>query len=248
MISIYPVRENIQSSAWLDKKENARFCLPISLSKPIGDSLSNIALGRLVYLTAFAGADGAVTWFDGMPCDRKKLLWLINVKSESSGKKTLIRLTSVGAVEKARTEYYVNFSFFGQGGQLFPVLAYKHNVKCCDSPKKQEDLGGVVRLLPWMNVEWNVLCRNPEERDVTKIFPLRLSEICEIAKTKSSAGLIEKFEVIDGIVSLMSKRILPGGGETYQIDTKLFFSPHTNSWARDFDTTLVKEDGYEGLA
>lgn len=248
MVSIYSVRENIQSSAWLDKKDNARFCIPIALSKPIGENLNNVTLGRVVYLAAFCEADGTITWFNNMPCDRKKLLWLLGVEDGSPGKKALNRLTTSKAIEKIKAEYYVNFNYFSREEQLFPVLACKHNIKCCDAKKKHEDLGSVARLLPWMNIEWNVLCENPEERDVAKIAPLEISEICRLAKVKNPTGLTERFETIDGIVTLISRRLLPDGREAYQVDTRMFFSPYTNSWAKDFDATLIKEDRYENLA
>lgn len=46
--------------------------------------------------------------------------------------------------------------------------------------RKHGQLGYLFQLLPFVNVEFNVLCRNPSETDVDRIEYLTLDEFCEL--------------------------------------------------------------------
>ena len=48
------------------------------------------------------------------------------------------------------------------------------------TPKEHKKLGILIKLLPSVNYAHNILCSNPEETDVTKIYPLSLKDICNI--------------------------------------------------------------------
>lgn len=55
-------------------------------------------------------------------------------------------------------------------------------------PTEHKRLDIFIKVLPYINYNHNVLCKNPTESDVTKIEALTLSELCEIVgydKTKS---------------------------------------------------------------
>lgn len=45
-------------------------------------------------------------------------------------------------------------------------------------PKKHSRFGYVVQLIPFLNWEWNVVCKNPEERDSDAVVPMSLTDIC----------------------------------------------------------------------
>ena len=44
---------------------------------------------------------------------------------------------------------------------------------------KQGCLGRVFQLLAFINVEYNILCRNPEETDLSRVAPMTLKEFCD---------------------------------------------------------------------
>ena len=46
--------------------------------------------------------------------------------------------------------------------------------------KEHKRLGIFIKLLPYINYNHNVVCKNPSECDVSKIEPLNLSELCDI--------------------------------------------------------------------
>lgn len=47
-------------------------------------------------------------------------------------------------------------------------------------PTKHRYLGYIFKLLPYVNVEYNIICTNPKETDLKKVKPLKISEICNI--------------------------------------------------------------------
>lgn len=45
-------------------------------------------------------------------------------------------------------------------------------------PAKHKYLGYVFQMLPFVNVEYNILCHNPTEKDLDYILPLSVNEFC----------------------------------------------------------------------
>lgn len=45
--------------------------------------------------------------------------------------------------------------------------------------RQHAQLGYIFKLLPYVNIEYNIICNNPFEEDLYKIQPLTISEFCE---------------------------------------------------------------------
>lgn len=95
--------------------------------------------------------------------------------------------------------------------------------------KKDKHLGYVLRLIPYMSVEYNIICENPEEADIKKIKPITLIEICDLIgfDFRHVSRLLDTFkntripvgeheESVIGIVS--------DGGDI--ADAKVYINPH----------------------
>lgn len=65
-------------------------------------------------------------------------------------------------------------------------------------PSKHRYLGYLFMLLPFVNLEWNVLCRNPEERDIKQITPITIGDFCDYIgyKRTNAKRLIQSFRSI----------------------------------------------------
>src|SRR5699024_1832486 len=50
------------------------------------------------------------------------------------------------------------------------------------NPKKHKSLSYVFQLIPFMNTEFNIICENPNEKDLNKIKKLNMKNICELLK------------------------------------------------------------------
>lgn len=65
-------------------------------------------------------------------------------------------------------------------------------------PRKHKRLGYVLKMLPYLNPEYNILCHNPTEKNRQLVRPLTVGEFCEIIGfDKERAGtLISDYEQI----------------------------------------------------
>ena len=54
------------------------------------------------------------------------------------------------------------------------------NIYRATPPTKHRYLGYIFQLLPYINIEYNIICENPRETELDKIKPLKISEICDI--------------------------------------------------------------------
>ncbi|MGL4452509.1 MAG: hypothetical protein ACRCX8_18850 [Sarcina sp.] len=50
----------------------------------------------------------------------------------------------------------------------------------CSSTREHERLGLLLRLIPYVHYKYNIICKNPEEEEVSLIEPLKQKEILEI--------------------------------------------------------------------
>lgn len=66
-------------------------------------------------------------------------------------------------------------------------------------PTSHRYLGYVFQMLPFLNVEYNILCHNPQETDLAAIQPITLDEFClacGYADTKQRTRLVKKYAQI----------------------------------------------------
>lgn len=54
------------------------------------------------------------------------------------------------------------------------------NIYKATPTSKHKHLGYVFKLLPFINTEYNIICDNPEEKELKKIKPLSVADICDI--------------------------------------------------------------------
>ena len=60
---------------------------------------------------------------------------------------------------------------------------YLEGIRCiykATSISKHRYLGYVFQLLPYINTEYNIICKNPDETELEKVQPLLIDEICDI--------------------------------------------------------------------
>lgn len=60
---------------------------------------------------------------------------------------------------------------------------YLEGVRCiyeATATSKHRYLGYIFQLLPYVNTEHNVICKNPDEKDIEQVEPLLIDDICDI--------------------------------------------------------------------
>lgn len=51
--------------------------------------------------------------------------------------------------------------------------------------KEHKRLATFVKLLPYINIDNNMVCKNPEEKDINKVLPYKITEIAEMLGYKN---------------------------------------------------------------
>lgn len=57
------------------------------------------------------------------------------------------------------------------------------------TPKEHKRLAMFIKMLPYINIEHNIVCKNPEEKYMKKIVPYKLIELAEILEYKNPSRL-----------------------------------------------------------
>lgn len=147
-------------------------------------------LTRFVYLCCFLDFDDSrVKWgkSNNKNATIKDLEEILGL-SERECRKTKNALIEKGLMtinEDKTIEINEEYAFKGKGKKDM-----KGSVKMFDNgfkeiyenatPKEHKRLGILIKLLPTVNYDWNMLCANPEETEEDKIIPLTLKDICAI--------------------------------------------------------------------
>ena len=90
-------------------------------------------------------------------------------------------------------------------------------------------LGLMFKMLPYLNIEYNILCWNPEEKDLSNIQKLSLSDFCVIANCSphNLGRLMNEYKKItfdvNGRQEYFCSFVLPGGDRE---NTRIFINPH----------------------
>lgn len=90
---------------------------------------------------------------------------------------------------EANNKFYINPDYFSKGKIHVKDKKYtriyinttRMLYEGCN-PKKHKSLSYVFQLIPFMNTEFNIICENPNEKDLNKIKKLNMKNICELLK------------------------------------------------------------------
>lgn len=153
--------------------------------------------------------------------DIKKLLNL----SENAFCLFIKNMIENNLIFKVDNKFYINNEYFTKGkcnieGDYTRIFINTTRMlfESCSS-KQHKQLSYMYQLIPFMNYNLNIICRNPNENDISKLEKLSLKEICEILKIsteKKSMNMFEnnllKFNIItNGKKQFILKRVIVKG-------------------------------------
>lgn len=147
-------------------------------------------LTRFVYLCCFLDFDdsrvkwGRVNEGNAIVKDLEEILGLSERECRNT-KNALIKKRLITIDKNNIIEINKKYAFKGKGKKDMEgcVKMFENGFKQIyenATPKEHKKLGMLIKLLPSVNYAHNILCSNPEETDVTKIYPLSLKDICNI--------------------------------------------------------------------
>lgn len=173
---------------------------------------------RFTYLCAYMGYDNRLRYGNAIG-DAKLMLekdleeaLRLSKRETINTKKALIKANLITIEEDKTITINKEYAIKGKIGKRDlrrSVRIMEYGVKemyANANAKEHKRLDIFIRLLPFVNYNHNVLCKNPSESDIKKIEPLNLSEVCDIVgydKTKSVRLKNELLKIkVDGQLAL----------------------------------------------
>ena len=146
--------------------------------------LSPETAARLIYLNSYIDVGhNKLMLSQRTPMRRKDLSRVLNI-SPATASRFWDEVYPNYIVEKNDGLMFTNSQFFIRG-RLQNKSALKFFVESVRTlyeslpTNKHRYLGYVFRLLPFVNIEFNVLCFNPFEKELEKVEMMTLSDLCE---------------------------------------------------------------------
>lgn len=170
---------------WLRKQQElGNYCFVIS--KRAFDDIRPETLVRLVYLSTYADYDTGVLMRTARSAMLKTELTEVLRVSESTVRRFLTEANKYLTVNDDGT-MRVERPYFRKGTlrgteyviyQKVFIDAVRRLYKAC-SAGDHKRLGYVFQMLPYVSVEYNMLCHNPDEVELDKVEPMSVREFCE---------------------------------------------------------------------
>lgn len=152
--------------------------------------LSPASITRLFFVATYCGYDGRLMLTAHRTMDKKQLKKLLGL-SDTSFKAFWSEITESGILilrEDGTIE--INNKYFAKG--KLTSEQKKNNFtrvyckmiqdiyKSFDKPSSHKTLSYIFKLIPYVNLKHNLVCRNPGESDVDQVQPLTVGEFCDI--------------------------------------------------------------------
>ena len=153
----------------------------------------------------------------------------------------ILKFVNRGSLNMERVEILQNniCKVFNNGfKELYDNLYDKNKEtgKLLYNSKKQKNLFYFILLLPYCNIDYNVICKNPLEKDGEKIQPLSWKEIFEIlGVSERTSSRVKKL-----LFSLQIKdrnaimELTTGTGKSVTINPRLFYRGKYKEFSKQF--------------
>lgn len=147
-------------------------------------------VNKLMYLATFMRSDNCLCNDEGKPLDKAAISNLLLVRriTFSAFWKECIEKNLITGDDK--NGYYLpkdKFRYFNNKGldqkKTALIKVFKHSVRYMyenTDERSKKSLSHLYRLIPYINLKYNVLCTNPFEMDKAKVNRITLADMCEL--------------------------------------------------------------------
>lgn len=157
-------------------------------NKPIFEDLNLPTITRLVYLSTYLNRDGLLADGRKPPMTKSEIINKMNLSRctvhpffQKLIEKNILIQTPEGFTISNRYLYRgINPPFISED-DVYTTKIFSSNVRTLYSaldPNDHKHFGYVFKFIPYINREYNIICSNPLESDITQIMPLRLTDMC----------------------------------------------------------------------
>lgn len=151
--------------------------------------LSNISpesLTRLVYLNTYMNYENKLMFSERTPIKSADLPALLGVSS-STVSRFLKEVCPIYLAEQEDGLMFANNDIFKRGRLSQRTEAHQkfyiegiRRLYTTSARRNDRQLGYLFKLLPYINIEYNLICRNPLETDINKIELISVADFCEM--------------------------------------------------------------------
>lgn len=247
--------ESIKEQIHIDSHNHGGFTFLRTVNN-VMEKMKPETVGRLVYLSTYLDFDNNQLMAEPKkPMKKNDLQYFLGI-GETKVRHFCDECIEHGLLSIDDNKFlYLDDIFFK--GKSFDKSRIKLYCKTIQALFKQmparhhKYFGYVIQLVPWINYEWNIICKNPDERDQNKVIPWTMKEICQFANyddrhTKrfkeailkccfewkgnsvSMCGLMlagTKDEIVDGLV--VNPHLIFYGTDFKKVEgIGIFFTPH----------------------
>lgn len=200
---------------------------------------------RLVYLATYIGYDdNKIVYKNGKYIHKKDLQKILNLTDKTyktficqCKKYNLITINEDDTISITNKYFKKGNLYKNKKNDKSAIRMYCDTIQylyenCCLTYHK--NLGYLYALIPYINIEYNIVCSNPKEKDVKNICPLSLKDICKICgfsienyrhfKNKllnikiKNKPVIRLIEDIDNIIVYINPSIFYAGHNHKQVE------------------------------
>lgn len=150
--------------------------------------LDPATVGRLAFLSTYLNfGNTLLITDDNLPMMKRNLYDVLCISKPTADSFYKECIANNLMADKQEDGLYLNDLYFHRGkvedGSDKQAKLYCDTIRSLYRKmpaKSHKYFGYVIQLVPWINSEWNIVCRNPEEVDSDLIIPMNLTEICEL--------------------------------------------------------------------
>ena len=159
-------------------------------------------ISRFVYLTTYMDYNNQLKFHRGLPMKQSDLedVWQLSRNETGRTKKALIEHELL-IVNEDKT-LSINKKYVSKG-KVSKSKLKKGCVRMFENgirglyegvtPKEHKKLDSLIKILPYIHYDLNIICHNPNESDRDKIEPFTMKELCEeLGYTKTNATRFRK--------------------------------------------------------
>lgn len=144
---------------------------------------------RLMYIVTYLGYEGYLVYDNHISMNKKGVYNKLNISRQQCDRFYQTMIDNNIFIEQ-NNKIYINQECFSRG-RIYQAIKYKkdiiklytntvRNIYEKIPVQSHKHFGYIFKILPFVNQQYNIVCKNPQEQKYSEIEPLSLDELCDI--------------------------------------------------------------------
>lgn len=192
------------------------------------EDMSLIEVAKYVYLMAYRNMAFSANRLDACPLTEKELAVELG-ESPRNTTRFVRKLADKGLLYKDANYVFPTLPF-GDNSKIRSLFLNRITVKMWYASQESNyriKLGALIKLSPYVNSLFNIVCKNPREESLPKVVPFSSGEILELLELPqmcSSMGFLEeRIKLVTGFIDPIKECETQDGNKCYVVNPDVFF-------------------------